>query len=480
MGRQVVEQFRFVDAVVSGEAEIAFPSLVRRLLDNQPLVDIEGVFTRAQLPMVSDLGTTQRVAHMDELPCPDYDDFFAQATQCDGLDDCLQVLFETSRGCWWGDKQHCTFCGLNGATMAFRSKTANRALEELRALAIRYPSRPVQVVDNILDMRYFRDFIPALANERLDVELFYEVKANLRKDQLTALAAAGILRIQPGIESLSTPVLKLMRKGITAIQNVQLLKWCKELGIRPAWNLLWGFPGESPSDYHEMAQLLPLLAHLPPPTAASPLRLDRFSPLFENQEAAGITAAGPVPAYGHIYSDLDATTQRNLAYYFGYSYIRPQAVAQYTEGLVEQVDLWRSGYDATDLVSNWVGDRMVIWDLRDTSESPITVLSGPTAELYSQCDTLHSTVHLAQNLDRDLSARAKSTPERVADLASPLIARGLMMAEADKLLSLAIPWGSYRPSAAARQKFDHLVRSHAQPQANARVIPASTMQYATI
>ena len=35
---------------------------------------------------------------------------------------------ETARGCWWGERQHCTFCGLNGATMAFRSKTPERVL----------------------------------------------------------------------------------------------------------------------------------------------------------------------------------------------------------------------------------------------------------------------------------------------------------------------------------------------------------------
>jgi hypothetical protein len=31
-----------------------------------------------------------------------------------------------------------------------------------------------------------------------------------------------------------------MRKGVTALQNIQLLKWCTELGVRPYWNVLWG------------------------------------------------------------------------------------------------------------------------------------------------------------------------------------------------------------------------------------------------
>jgi len=31
------------------------------------------------------------------------------------------LLFETSRGCWWGERSHCTFCGLNGLDLAYRA-----------------------------------------------------------------------------------------------------------------------------------------------------------------------------------------------------------------------------------------------------------------------------------------------------------------------------------------------------------------------
>ena len=127
--------------------------------------------------------------------------------------------------------------------MRFRSKSAERASTELRSLVRQRPNLPVSVVDNIIDYRYFRDFIPQLAASELDVDLFYEVKANLRKTQLEELRDAGIRRLQPGIESLSDHVLKLMNKGVRSLQNIQLLKWCKELGLEVHWNLLWGFPG---------------------------------------------------------------------------------------------------------------------------------------------------------------------------------------------------------------------------------------------
>src|SRR5262249_33234084 len=155
-----------------------------------------------------------------------------------------------------GQVHHCTFCGLNGSTMTFRSKSPERAFEEIGILVERYPGLPVLVVDNIMDMRYLGTLLPRLQQLDRPVELFYEVKANLRKGQLQQLSASHVTMIQPGIESLSTPILKLMCKGVTAIQNLQLLKWCKELGIRPEWNFLCGFPGEPTREYARMAELV--------------------------------------------------------------------------------------------------------------------------------------------------------------------------------------------------------------------------------
>src|SRR4029453_831001 len=110
------------------------------------------------------------------------------------------VFVETSRGCWWGEKMHCTFCGLNGESMAYRSKTAPRALAELTPLAATSPECDIQVVDNILDLKYFKTLLPELAARRLPVSLFYETKSNLKKDQVRLLRDAGGMTITPGIE----------------------------------------------------------------------------------------------------------------------------------------------------------------------------------------------------------------------------------------------------------------------------------------
>jgi len=471
MGAKVVRQFPFVDAVVSGEGDIVFPELVRRVLERRSFSDLQGVYTRDNvgLNINGQYPNAPSVRDMDVLPFPDYDDFFEQLeTSCLEKYHPPRIQFETSRGCWWGEKSHCTFCGLNGASMDYRSKSSERALNELIYLTNRYPGRPVSVVDNILDMKYFKDFIPELAARQLDVELFYEVKANLKKEQVRLLRDAGIMMIQPGIESLSSHVLKLMRKGVTGLQNIQLLKWCKELGITPFWNMLCGFPGESPEEYARMADLIPYLTHLRPPASVGTIRLDRFSPNFDHAEQFGFVDVAPYPAYHYIYP-LAPEVVADLAYYFTFRYREPQDVESYTKPLVEQLIAWAKAYEQSDLFSVDKATHLLIWDLRPVAHEPLTVLTGLQRVLYSACDRAH-TVSQLQQLVEQHSGEAISVQE-LEELLGPLMERGLMLRESNTYLGLAIPLGEYSPGRPILERFREVARTLGKASEDKIVIP---------
>jgi radical SAM superfamily enzyme YgiQ (UPF0313 family) len=113
MGRECARRFNFVDAVVSGEGERVFAPIVEALLAGQPIPALPGVYTRRTALLPSAAGdNTPLVEAMDELPYPDYADFFAQWERARFLAAYTpRLMFETSRGCWWGAKHHCTFCG---------------------------------------------------------------------------------------------------------------------------------------------------------------------------------------------------------------------------------------------------------------------------------------------------------------------------------------------------------------------------------
>ena len=449
MGAETVRQFPFVDAVLSGEGDLVFPELVSRVLGGRSIEDLAGIRTRAKVEREFAAGhfdNTPPILDLDALPDPDYEDYlqrFRRSRFFRGWQP--RLIFETSRGCWWGERSHCTFCGLNGATMKFRSKSAARVLCELESMMTRYPGHDIDTTDNILDLGYFESVLPELARRNVQVGLFYETKSNLKKEQVRLLRAAGITRIQPGIESLSDDVLRRVRKGVSALQNIQLLKWCKETGLEVAWNILCGVPGEPAAEYERMAEIVPLLTHLPPPDSISRIRLDRFSPNFFDAERQGFRDVRPVECYRHIYRSLPAEARHNLAYYFDYDYRLPQDPDAYAAALDDAVYEWGTAHARSALFSIESGDHLMIWDLRPVAQQFLTVLSGLERRIYLACDAI--------SYPRRLAAALSCGEDDVAAAVAPLVDRGLMLRDGERLLALAIPVGEYAPDAAIVERF---------------------------
>ena len=455
---EMVRQYPFIDAVVSGEGDIVFPDLVDRVLEGADVEGLPGVYTRTtahsagspqpheNAPMVRDL---------DDLPYPDYEDFVRQYRAA-GLRTSYSpvLLFETSRGCWWGERVHCTFCGLNGSTLAYRSKSAARALDEVEYLHRIHGPAVMSAVDNILDLGYFKDFLPRLAARRLSLDIFYEVKSNLKRDQVRLLAASGVTLVQPGIESLDSEVLRLMGKGVSALQNVQLLKWCLEFGVVPLWSVICGFPGESPGSYDRMAALIPCLSHLPAPQAVAPLRLDRFSPNFNRSRELGFTDVEPNPAYAHIFG-LPRDILAKLAYYFTFRYQVAQDVRNYTSQLRRQVLAWQLSQASSRLFFVDTRDALWIRDERPVAREPVVRLDGVGRTLYLACDRVRRLAELERLVQQ--SARGRPTAPVQTQL-DALVSRQLMIREGRSYLSLALPVSAYRPPGPALRRLTEYIQ----------------------
>ncbi|HKT51392.1 MAG TPA: RiPP maturation radical SAM C-methyltransferase, partial [Candidatus Angelobacter sp.] len=321
MGVETLAAFPWLDCVVSGEADAIFPDLCRILLEQGRELDTAalpyGAISQTQVRAGWNGNQPPRpvVRDLDKLPTPNYDHYF-DALRNSPLSTLVRpgLLAESSRGCWWGEKSHCTFCGLNGTGMAYRSKSAPRVLDELKELSDRYGIRSVQFVDNILDMSFFKTVLPHLAQAEPKYALFYETKANLKREQVKMLSEAGVGWIQPGIESLDDNVLRLIAKGNSTFMNLQLLKWAMEYGIHVSWNMLSGVPGACDSWYAEMAEWLPAIFHFQPPSGVIRIRYDRFSPYHSRPQDFGLSLE-PSRAYQYVYPLSRASLMR-LAYSF--------------------------------------------------------------------------------------------------------------------------------------------------------------------
>ncbi len=94
-----------------------------------------------------------------------------------------------------------------------------------------------------------------LADAHTDLRLHYEIRPKLSRPQLRELRRGGLVSVQPGIESFSTNVLTAMRKNVTGMGNLELLKWTTYYGMNNLYNVLYGFPGETVDDYRGQADL---------------------------------------------------------------------------------------------------------------------------------------------------------------------------------------------------------------------------------
>src|SRR3990167_7362288 len=392
MGEETFRRFPFLDAVVCGPGEVAFLELVRRSLAGERRIELPGVYFRPTdgSAEVMPATTVAPEPELDRLPMPSFDDFFvAWDENSNAQDKTLErpaIPIETSRGCWWGQKHHCVFCSENAHSMRYRSKSPDRVYEEFAWMLERYPGCRICAADEILDLRLLESVMPRLAARADERRIFFSVKANLRKSQVAQLAAAGVSSLQPGIESLCDEILGPMRKGVTGLQNIQLLKWCRELGIQTVWGILCGFPFEQPDSYSYMAALVPSLTHLQPPKVTS-VSLQRYSPLYTQAELFGIQDIVPHDSYHWIYpADVDSLGR--LAYRFDYRSDRLPPEREYVQPLRREVDIWNEVYGQSCLFYLDEQSHLLVGDTRPAAVREVHRLEGIAREVFLFCDQI--------------------------------------------------------------------------------------------
>ncbi len=442
MGETLHALYPWIDVVVRGESERVAPRLFRELAAGDVISRQPGLCIREDGEVTAVIEPERGGVNMDESPLPDYDEYFQRLANSPVSDQVGAggITYESARGCWWGAKHHCTFCGLNGATMKFRSKPATRVFEELHTLARRYKNLHFIVVDNIIDMNHVKELLPMLRAGDIDFSFYYETKVNLKKEEMELLRDVGVRTIQPGIESISTPILKLMRKGTTALQNVRFLKWCAELGITPDWNLLYGFPGEPPEEYGRMADVMASLTHLTPPSSVHPICINRFSPYHQTPDKFGIRIEGPKPWYRFLH-EADENSLNDLAYFFEHGYDDGREPAQYVEPVYRATELWRQGAEKSyrQLTVKRGPDFVQIADGRSDGKGGTYTLDGVAGEAYLACERGATPHRVWSTLSPEY--RSEVTENDVKDFLDQMVSKRLVFEETGHYLSLALPVG---------------------------------------
>jgi ribosomal peptide maturation radical SAM protein 1 len=436
MGRGLLTAYPWLDFAISGDGEPAVPALISALRGERQLATVPGlsfrvnghVQTNAQAPLKD----------LDESPAPDFVDYFQQlkASPLKRAIPHPAIPFETSRGCWWGQKHLCTFCGLNGTSLAFRRKSAGRVVDELTHHVEQFACTSLIGTDNILDLGAFSGWVRSLAAWQeaagCDLTIFFEIKSNLKRQQIRDLYKAGVRVVQPGIESFSDAVLTRMDKGATGIQQIQCLKWLDEEGIQPIYNLIVCNPGDTERDYGYMAALTPFLSHLFPPAPPIPMMLQRFSPYFMSPEKFGISNVRPARMLVAAHRAPEEVVSQ-MAYSFEFDHLEVAALRESAglRSLQTAVDSWRNGYVQSRLTYASGPGFVKVLDRREGKPRTI-VLRGFSAMVFKHCDAHRS---MASIFDLAPSAERAQVEQIVADLVG---AKLMFRDPADRVIALPI------------------------------------------
>lgn len=454
MGAVVAEHVPEVDFVFSGPALNTFGEFVQCVLDGDldRADTIPGIISsrNCQDPRFRKAIGTER--DIDDFFLPDYASFF------DALENHPELrrtgtsepmlFFETSRGCWWGQRSHCTFCGLNGESMAFRAMSpdlAVRQFEWLFQFAPEYSS--LFCTDNVMPRNYPREVFPRL-DPPPGTSIFYEVKLPLSRQDLRAMTDAGVTAVQPGIEALASSTLKLMGKGTTAFQNLQFLKNCEEFGIKPEWNLLIGFPGEDPAVYRKYVEELRDFVHLVPPHGVYMVRFDRFSPYYKRSAEYGLELK-PVDYYELTYP-FGESALFDLAYFFADQNLAPYMLAavESHDELSRLVAEWRAARDGETGARREL--RLVATDdglaVRDSRSGDLEV--RPVDEATGRLLRRLSSPAKPDQLARDWPEGADDLRRRLVDLTE----RRFLFTENDRVMSLVLTGAEGDPEDPPREE----------------------------
>jgi len=438
--------FPEIDVIAYGDGEPIIIPLVEAICGYRSFEDVPSISFRDSKEVIRK-NASYGYYDLGKSLAPNFDDWFYQREEmkkkyqieipCNGLP------VESSRGCWWGQKKHCVFCGIDEEALKYRRKPGKLVVSQLDTLNEKYKTTTFRFNDYIMPNQSFNDFWPLMAKRGAPYDLHYEIKSNLKIDQIKMMAKGGIYLVQPGIESFSTPVLKRMNKGVTAIQNIFLIHSLMRNGIGVFYNIIFGFPGDTVEDYQKMLQIMPCLYHLfSPGTVLWPMVV-RYSPLAESPEKFGYH--GSMEAhwrYSVMFSDAyvhkNNLNMDSYAYYFESPYKSSDSTLRLLFSTVQhQVMNWREVFNRNiaRLSYNVDSDGVIFRDTRFSQKGEIYNFGHEHGQVYDILST--DMLNLKQILAK--SFELQITEKRTRAVLQDFCEARVVISENEKYVALALP-----------------------------------------
>ncbi len=245
------------DVVILGEGEGTLAELLPRLQANADIGDIHGIAYRQDSELTK---TPPRpvLNDLDALPFPAWDliDFDRYRDVWLTHHGYTSMNMITTRGCPF----HCNWCAKPIWGQRYNARSPQNVADELLWLKQHYEPDHIWFMDDIMGIndRWIERFADELNARDLHIPFKSLNRADLllRGDTIPALARAGADIIWIGAESGSQKILDAMDKGTQVEQIYEATRKCHEHGIKVAFFLQFGYPGETRTDIDLTLQMV--------------------------------------------------------------------------------------------------------------------------------------------------------------------------------------------------------------------------------
>ncbi|MBI1940386.1 MAG: B12-binding domain-containing radical SAM protein [Acidobacteria bacterium] len=245
-----------VDIVVRGQGEDAMLEIARRLGNGAPLDGLQGVGFKRDGKLV--FNPERPLRPLVELPPKAYHlaDFDAYQRLCGRR----WAMYTSSLACPF-NCSYCTNAGVYGRQ--WNALPAEQVVEETFDLTSRYGLELLWIVDDnfLVDidraLKIAEGLVKVRARFHWSIQATTNLVARLTEDDLRLLSRAGLHQICQGVDSASPKVLKLMNKTFQDLGSIsRSAERCLKAGIRPSFNIIFGYPGEGARERRETIRFI--------------------------------------------------------------------------------------------------------------------------------------------------------------------------------------------------------------------------------
>lgn len=256
-------QFRDIDFLVLGEGEEVFKKLLDNIDDKAQLMKTTGIVFRDNDETIN-TGIRPVIENLDEIPFParhlvPYKKYSSLLTK----GNIVTTIF-TSRGCPF----KCAFCDRPHLGKRFRARTPNNVVDELEQCT-KLGIREFLVYDDTFTVNKKRviDICREIVDRGLNISWDIRTRIDtIDEEMIKYLKLGGCQGIHYGIESGTSKVLEILKKGISLEQAKYIFDITRKYGIKILAYFMIGNPNETLEDilktYEVMKELKPDYVHL--------------------------------------------------------------------------------------------------------------------------------------------------------------------------------------------------------------------------